>query len=48
MTFDLQPNAEETPLPTTPSQAKERKRAEKLAQEIKKRSKYLQEQIVLA
>jgi hypothetical protein len=48
MTFDLQPAAEELAVTTTPSQAKEQKRAEKLAQEIKKRSEFLQEQIVLS
>jgi hypothetical protein len=48
MTFDLQPAIEEAKLLATTSQAKEQKRAKKLAQEIKKRSKYLQEQIVLA
>jgi hypothetical protein len=48
MTFDLQPAAEELAMTTTPSQAKEQKRVEKLAQEIKKRSEFLQEQIVLS
>jgi hypothetical protein len=48
MTFDLQPTIEEAALTATPSQAKERKRVEQLAQEIKKRSEFLQEQIALA
>jgi hypothetical protein len=47
MSFDLKPDPAPLPLTNT-RDAKERQRAERFAEEIKKRSQFLQEQITLA